>query len=158
MFGSFPESGLDNTHCFDRIGRLGLYGFDAVSDPPLLQTSGSPNVDWSNVNWGKLQTQCGEANKARFGHVYGRLNLIFDYPEMDQSLSLKRNTMLRLRTSKRSLFSSSKKYKERTAVLLRAWQGMEYTSELLQSVRSMISELSLQYVFSDFNFRFWTRS
>ncbi|CAF9919556.1 MAG: hypothetical protein ALECFALPRED_001216 [Alectoria fallacina] len=51
--------------------------------------------------------------------------------------------MLRLKTSKRSLFSSSKKYKERTAVLLRAWQGMEYTSELLQSVRSMISELSL---------------
>lgn len=51
--------------------------------------------------------------------------------------------MLLLRSSKISFFSPSKKYKDKTAVLLRAWQGIEYTSDLLQSVRSMISELSL---------------
>lgn len=142
MFGSFSESGLDSTHCFDPSGRLGLYGFGAVGHQPLHQTSGSAYVDWSNVNWGQLQAQCGEANKARFRHSPGQ-NMILVYPETGKSLSPKRDTMLMLRTSKRSLFSPLKKYKDRTAVLLRAWQGMEYTSDLLHSVRSMISELSL---------------
>ena len=142
MFGSFAESGLDSTHCFDRDGRLGLYGFDAVRDRHLLQTSGSPDVDWSIVDWGQLQAQCEEANEARLSRSSG-LNLVLAHPETGKSLSLKSKMTLRLRNSKRSLFSSSKKFKNRTAIILRAWQGMKYTPELLQSVRSMISELSL---------------
>lgn len=142
MFGSFAESGLDSTHCFDRSGRLGLYGFGDVRDRHLLQTSESPNVDWSNVDWGQLQAQCEEANKARFSRSPEK-NLVFAYPETEKSPSLKRITTPMMRSSKHSLFSPSMKYKDRTAVLLRAWQGMEYTPELLQNVRSMISELSL---------------
>lgn len=142
MFGSFAESGLDSTHCFDRSGRLGLYGFDTVRDRALLRNSGVPDVDWSNVDWGQLQAQCAEANKARFSRSPGQ-NLFLAYPETEKSLSLKRNTVHNWRRTKRSLFSQPEKYKDRTAVLLRAWQGMEYTPELLQSVRSMISELSL---------------
>lgn len=142
MFGSFTESGLDSTHCFDRSGRLGLYGFDTVRDRALLQDTGSPDVDWNEVDWGQLQAQCEEANKARFSHSAGR-NMVLTYPETEKPLSLKRSTILTSKRSKRSLFAPSKKYRDRTAVLLRAWQGMEYTPELLQSVRSMVSELSL---------------
>ena len=142
MFGSFGESGLDDTHCFDRSGRLGLYGFDAVQDQPLLPTPGSPDVDWSSVNWGQLQTQCGDANKARFTHGL-RQNLVLAYPETENHLSSKRSAMLMSISTRRSFSSPVKKYQDRTAVLLRAWQGMEYSPELLQSIRSMISELSL---------------
>ena len=133
MFGSFAESGLDNTHCFDRSGRLGLYGLDTVRHRTLLQDSRGPDVDWNKVNWGQLQVQCEEANKARFGHSDGR-NMVLAYPDTEKSLS---------RSGKRSLFAPSKKYRDRKAVLLRAWQGMEYTPELLQSVRAMVSELSI---------------
>lgn len=142
MFGSFAESGLDSTHCFDRGGRLGLYGFNVTQDRSLLQDSVDSDVDWSDVNWGEFQAQCGEANRARFSGSPGR-NLIFAYPETKESPSRKRNLMLDPRSSKRSLFSPSKKYKDRTAVILRAWQGVLYTPELLQHIRSMVSELSL---------------
>lgn len=142
MFGSFAESGLDSTHCFDRKGRLGLYGFDVGRDRPSLQTSGSLDADWSNVDWGQLQAQCREANKARFSRGPGQ-RLVLAYPEAEKPPSPKRETMLVSRSGKRSFFSPPKKHKDRIAVLLRAWQGMEYTPELLQSVRSMISELSL---------------
>lgn len=142
MFGSFAESGLDSNHCFDRSGRLGLYGFDNVRDRALLRNPGASHVDWSNVDWGQLQVQCGEANKARFSRSLER-KLVLAYPETEKSPSLKRNMVLKRRSGKRSFSPQSEKYKDRTAVLLRAWQGMEYTPELLQSVRSMISELSL---------------
>lgn len=133
MFGSFAESGLDDTHCFDRSGRLGLYGLDTLPDRGLFQDPRGPDVDWNKVNWGQLQAQCEEANKARFSHSDGR-NMVLAYPDNRKSLS---------RKSKRSLFAPSRKYRDRTAVLLRGWQGMDYTPELLQSVRSMVSELSL---------------
>ena len=142
MFGCFAESGLDSTHCFDRGGRFGLYGFDVVRDRALLQDSGSPDVDWNIVDWGQLQAQCEEANKARFGRSAGQ-DLVLAYPETENSLPLKRSTIFTSSSGKRSLFAPSRKYRDRTAVLLRAWQGMEYTPELLQSVRSMVSELSL---------------
>ena len=142
MFGSFAESGLDSTHCFDRDGRLGLYGFDAVRDRPLLPNHGNGDVEWNNVNWGHLQDQCVEANKARFSHDHGP-NLTLAYPETEEPLSLNHTRMRISRSSKRSFFSPSKGSRDRTAVILRGWQGVEYTPELLQSLRSMISELSL---------------
>lgn len=142
MFGSFAETGLDSSHCFDRDGRLGLYGFNSTRDWPLNQTSANTDVDWSNVSWGQLQAQCGEANRARFSRDPER-NLVLPYPEDTESLSPDRNLMLDSRTRKRSLFSPPKNYRDRIAVLLRGWQGLEYTPELLQHIRSMVSELSL---------------
>lgn len=85
MFGSF---GLDSTHCFDRSGRLRLYGFDTVADRFILQTSVS-----SDVEWGRPQAHCGEANKARFSNSPGQ-NLVLSYTEIKRSLSLRRNTIL----------------------------------------------------------------
>ena len=142
MFGSFAESGLDSTHCFDRDGRLGLYGFSEVRDRPLLPTRGNADVKWETVNWGHLQAQCVEANKARFSRNH-RPNLTLTYPEAEEPHTQHRTLIRVSRSSKRSLFSSWKESRDRTAVILRGWQGVEYTPELLQSIRSMISELSL---------------
>ncbi|KAL9065100.1 MAG: hypothetical protein Q9161_008447 [Pseudevernia consocians] len=116
MFGSFAESGLDSTHALIGVvdsASMDLTPFEMAIYPKL------PRVRML-IGAKSIGANC-----------------------KPNSPSPKRITTPMMRSSKRSLFSPSKKYKDRTAVLLRGWQGLEYTPELLQSVRSMISELSL---------------
>jgi hypothetical protein len=141
-FGSHELLGLESEVCFDRYGRLGSYGygyskeeggldeavFDGGEREKKVETAhavgGFPlkKVDWRGVDWGSLQKECGELNKARFKEV-----------EASGKLS----------PAQRRGISGQKKKLPRTAVLLRTWTGYKYTSNDIANLRSLISELSL---------------
>jgi len=143
-FGSHQVLGLQSDVCFDRYGRLGSYGYGYMPDEGGLGVAvfnggerektvetahgvgGFPlrKVDWRGVDWGKLQDECGELNKARFEDpkAGGKLT-----PELKPQ-------------QKRD---GKQKKLPRNAVLLRTYTGYKYTPNDIANLRSLISELSL---------------
>ncbi|KAA8564857.1 hypothetical protein MFRU_008g03010 [Monilinia fructicola] len=76
QMGSFSLFGIDNNLCFERETRLNSYGYvedeGVLNNPvlPLEKPSELPNVQeivqWDDINWGLLQTQCLERNINRY--------------------------------------------------------------------------------------------
>jgi hypothetical protein len=73
--GSYDLLGIRGDVCFDRFGRLGPYGFEkglgvSAEDNFVLQEGqidyAAVDKDDGGINWGRAQTKCYEANKARF--------------------------------------------------------------------------------------------
>jgi len=166
-FGSYNVLGLDRNLCFERETRLGQYGVS-----PVLNKDGT-EIDWDNVNWGKLQDQCLEQNQARFA-TDGPKN---EYVTTDETSStdLKRDlgghgetggdehvmhTVRRFwrRPGKNGSQRRSDKpaagtkrpsnetarLEQRTALLLRSFSGKTYTENDKQVIRSLVTELSLR--------------
>ena len=119
--GSHHELDLDENICFDRFGRLGLYGFgsnDAVHEGE--KTSESQYVyaehpsdqrgttDYTLIDWGTAQARCLEKNRRRF-------------------TGAKRKTTI-----------------PRHAYILRTWTGYEYDEHQIYTMRAMINELALK--------------
>lgn len=144
MIGSYGETGVDNAHCFDRNGRLSTYGFGESGGEGDFgknqnQTK-QTQVDWDKVDWGSLQTQCLERNADRFRQSPAQdPDLILRQPDTPP----KRESDQHEARHPRALIGKPKEYKGRTAVVLRAWDTVEYNPDVLQTVRAMISELSL---------------
>ncbi|KGO68034.1 Protein of unknown function DUF3405 [Penicillium italicum] len=65
IFGSHKAVGLDESLSFDRYTRYGAYGF-AQSEKDIENWIKPKKLDWSIVDWGKLQTQCAAKNADRF--------------------------------------------------------------------------------------------
>ena len=84
------------------------------------------DIDWDQVNWGNLQRECVRLNSDRFG-----LNSRTDHTGSTHQ------------SKDPSSGASDPTRKQRTAVLLRAYSGLEYTPNMLQNIRAMITELSL---------------
>lgn len=64
MFGSHDAVGWDAQLSFDRYTRYGAYGF---GENDTVDNWARPSkVDWENVSWGDLQTQCVAENAGRF--------------------------------------------------------------------------------------------
>lgn len=143
MFGSYYEGGLDSRHCFDREGRLGPYGFQSVKANDTTKRAQPSKVDWDNVDWGSLQDQCVERNKDRYEYEPRASPSKLWYPTKENVLDI--NQTVGSDENEDSDWSprSAKKYKKRTAVLLRGWDSLDYTRDILQNVRAMITELSL---------------
>ncbi|RAL61329.1 hypothetical protein DID88_009465 [Monilinia fructigena] len=76
QMGSFSLFGIDNNLCFERETRLSSYGYvedfgvlnDPVSPPEKLseQLNVQEIVQWDDINWGSLQTQCLGRNINRY--------------------------------------------------------------------------------------------
>jgi len=139
IFGSHEELGLDSGICFERYGRLGAYGFGyGVSEGGLgvgeygedgkgPGTVPMQKIDWTEVDWGKVQGRCIEQNKARFAS-----------PAVEGSGDT--GSLL----GPRETSSSEEETKvRRTAFLLRTWDDYEYTPNDIINLRSIISELSI---------------
>lgn len=142
MFGSFNESGFDDTHCFDRQGRFGPYGYTEDS----TDLNGRPideeeAVDWNGVNWGDLQDQCVERNVDLFGLLDNQTHVSpFKLPDASSSTGKhSRREALRQRSTARD----SKGQLSRKAVLVRCKDSKKYNTEVLHNLRSMVTELSL---------------
>ncbi|KAF7518687.1 hypothetical protein PCG10_010583 [Penicillium crustosum] len=132
MFGSYQATGLDGNVCSNRFSRLGAYGYGSDTTHP---TSG---VNWNETNWGSLQSQCFERNVGRYSPSETNSRPI--------RLTLPVHPRVAARTLPRDQPTSSphsSRYKPRSAVILRAWHDMEWTENLKQNVRSLITELSL---------------
>ena len=135
--GDANITGIDINHCFDRYHRFGPYGYEQGNaeevddyDAPVTKP------DWSSVHWGQLQDQCLVANKERY------------QPNARQPINLKPGKELpkdaaRLPTEAPEPPSTAPLHKTRTALLIRTWEGYEYTNNDLEAIRALITELSL---------------
>ncbi|KAK3360070.1 hypothetical protein B0T25DRAFT_601400, partial [Lasiosphaeria hispida] len=153
-FGSYRVLGIDQNLCFERETRLGRYGMI-----PTVDRTGQ-GVGWEQVNWGELQHQCRERNKARFAsggprNAYvGSVGSVF--PSQDEAglrevpfQGQKRRRVRQLGsktngTERRTKPTTPKAREPRTALLLRSYTGRQYSDNDKQVIRSLITELSLR--------------
>ncbi|KAF4125711.1 Protein of unknown function (DUF3405) [Geosmithia morbida] len=161
--GHYDPFGLDFNICWERETRLGPYGFTQQ----MKKIGGeSEPVDWDNVNWGDLQRRCVHKNAKRFDLHKSRENPYLDaYPETAKDVKVvskeqredevepSSEVMKRDASSsfdagavEEPTHGSDQGYnaEKRTALLLRAYTGKEYTENDKHFIRAMINELSLK--------------
>ncbi|KAK3403006.1 hypothetical protein B0T20DRAFT_399769 [Sordaria brevicollis] len=149
-FGSYEVLRIDKNICFERETRLGPYGVASVEDKD------GQLIAWDNVDWGELQLQCMEKNKARFATEYP--SNIFSDSNSDDSTENGNKTdrsldPLAAKNTKRwwnpikqfvSPANITGRTEPKSAVLLRSYTGKKYTENDKQVIRSMVTELSLR--------------
>ncbi|PGH34041.1 hypothetical protein GX50_03097 [[Emmonsia] crescens] len=120
LFGSHEAVGFNEDVFFDRYTRYGAYGYG--ENESFVKNWNKPaRVQWGQINWGKLQEQCFLKNADRFSTEE---SLLADLPQ---------------NSPKRQIAPEA-----RTAVLIRTYIGKTYSDNDMQTIRSLISELSLQ--------------
>lgn len=129
MFGSYEALGLDANICADRCARWSAYGYqEGEGHSPCPR---SVRLNWEEVNWGKLQAQCTEKNANRYRNAVATV----------------RPTLLRPSAwtppAEDAKVESTPEYHSRTAIIVRSWSTMEWTSSHRQYLRSLIMELAL---------------
>lgn len=161
-FGSFDLFDIDPNICYERDTRLGQYGLQLQWD------KSSHMLDWTKIQWGKLQQECTDKNKARFdksqfpaGHVAtaediaktgtgdAAVDAADELRRQRQAQRLKRRgfTEARVARDKNSSLPTVRSEtppESRTAVLLRSYTGKRYSENEKQVIRSLISEMSLR--------------
>lgn len=133
--GSGAVLGLDHDVCFDRFNRLGPYGYgQTVSSGPSDWSRPEDRPEWSSVWWGQLQDICLLRNKERFAEDAREVTSIAPTDEMPEG-----HEVYTPRIHQRE----DKKYHSRTALLIRTWEGYQYTENDLETFRALVTELSL---------------
>ncbi|KAL9094406.1 MAG: hypothetical protein Q9165_003256 [Trypethelium subeluteriae] len=140
----FPDSqvnnaditGLNTNICFDRYNRYGAFGLRAEGEEDIFQwRKPEEQPRWDRVHWGKLQNECLVRNQDRYEASVRSPSVQWspwELPENHAQMPIMDKTA-----------TSSAQYKKRTAILIRVWEGYDYTDNDIQAIRSMISELSL---------------
>lgn len=128
--------GIDETVCFDRLNRFGPYGYGKTGEGDRMASVDPEHptqaVDWTAVRWGKLQDQCLARNKDRYR------------PNARDAMILKPNkTLPSTPFTEETAAVSGQKYRSRTAVLIRTWEGYNYKENDLMTIRSLVQEFSL---------------
>jgi hypothetical protein len=91
-------------------------------------------VNWDRVDWGNLQDECFERNRHRFPFPAPSVKLADDV-----RYTLRARTRIHP-TPPWSAFENTR----RTALVLRAYEGFQYTPEDMWSIRSIITEAALK--------------
>lgn len=134
--GSYSILDIDNNICFERETRLGNYGYlESKGD----SANSSASTVWNKVNWGNLQEQCAKKNLDRY--VQGRAT--------NHAAKVGSSERVDDQTGKHELRgllndTAVAPGKARTAVLIRACVGRNYTENDKQNIRSLVTELSLR--------------
>lgn len=126
----------DPTKCYIGHSRLGPYGY---GDGDFFQESDEttpPRVNWTNVDWGNLQSECFENNRK----LYAPNATTYSKFVMPDKLS---GETSKLKQSEHAS-PTSEVTKSRTAVIFRSWASYEFKGSILPYLRSLITELSLQ--------------
>ncbi|KAF2170801.1 hypothetical protein M409DRAFT_51057 [Zasmidium cellare ATCC 36951] len=123
-----------DAHCFDRHHRYGPYGF-GQGEREDAEDWQEPTVrpDWTSVNWQKLQDKCLMKNKDRYKPKARQPPVLKPGKDLPSKLS-SAPPVPQLR---------SPDYHSRTAILVRAWEGLPFGEDELQNMRALITELSL---------------
>ncbi|KAK4694677.1 hypothetical protein P7C71_g2946, partial [Lecanoromycetidae sp. Uapishka_2] len=150
VIGSYKETGLHSDFCFDRHSRYDPYGYDEGDFSGAQdKASRASKVIWDNVNWGELQKECFLRNEGRY-KPYNRTDAstTFRMPTKEDHDEVDRTLILASEASKEGTSywqwqAKRKGYKKKNAVVLRTWDGNEWTVDTMQFVRSYIMELAL---------------
>jgi hypothetical protein len=132
-FGSYEAINLSRSFCTDRYSRYGPYGAgedENAGDIPFKKPS---SVHWDKVDWGTLQQNCLQRNAGRYDNVRQ------DHKKMWGLHRGNDNTTTHTQPSN----PRSAQSKLRSAVIMRTWIGMNFTSQDLQNIRATVMELSL---------------
>ena len=172
VMGSHDVLGLRNNICFERFGRLGAYGYGYSTrrgglgaglhgdrdgaDDMWLDNENVTEVNYSNIQWVKLQKSCGAKNKDRFAVASDRKGNLFQDMHTSQrhenSADDEDFEGIKLGPSSTATNGTSAKVPSkqinlmhipRTVILIRTWWNYEYTPEDVIYLRSLITELSL---------------
>ncbi|KAL2191939.1 hypothetical protein L209DRAFT_85780 [Thermothelomyces heterothallicus CBS 203.75] len=146
VIGSHGLLGLRDDVCFDRFGRYGPYGLGYSFDEGGVgvgmdtERAGSEavwaktgKINYDNIDWGEAQDRCYESNKGRFVE-----------PGAQTQPSPTRSTTRNAERSSSSSGGTQKKKIPRTAVVVRAYTGFQWTHHAVLNFRAMISELALR--------------
>lgn len=121
--GDATATGIDLSICFDRFSRYRPYGQKPEHAHHHAHASSSqPHTtpNWSETQWQRLQQNCVALNQKRYA--------------LGESSGIQ--PKLNMRASTKALHA-------RTAILIRTWEGYNYTENDLQSIRALIVETSL---------------
>lgn len=135
-FGSYEAMGLDGDVCTDRYSRFGAYGFEEDHDDNIPGFIRPPLVSWFEVDWHDLQSRCLERNINRY-----KPGSTMNYTRQ-QPLSFELREPPRNNRDSQSP-SDLRQYHPRSALLIRAWHSMLWTSNHREYLRALIMELSL---------------
>ena len=136
-FGSYAAMGLDGDVCTDRYSRFGAYGYDEASDEIVSGFTRPAKVNWGEVDWYELQSLCFERNANRYppgSAVNGSLGrpLTFESREPPRKFDGSGNSE-----------PGQKGYHPRSALLIRSWHDMVWTTHHREYLRALIMELAL---------------
>ncbi|PFH55579.1 hypothetical protein XA68_17996 [Ophiocordyceps unilateralis] len=133
VMGSYELLGIRDDVCFDRFGRYGPYGLGysklhgGAGVGAETESSGSEEIwaetgqiNYNRVDWGAAQERCHAANRHRF----------VEPDKTTQELP----TSAEARAGKKS----------RMAVVVRCYQGFQWTELAVLNFRAMVTELSLK--------------
>jgi len=125
--GSYKELGIDQSW-MTVDGRYGPYGYGEEDEETYNRT----RVDWDNVSWGDLQSDCFDRNTRRFPSTASRIT---------------NEPRFRLRND--SIVGELRSWEEftptrRTAIVVRTYDGYRYMPEDLYNLRSLVVEAGLR--------------
>ncbi|EPS38227.1 hypothetical protein H072_8101 [Dactylellina haptotyla CBS 200.50] len=176
VLGSSELLGLDNTVCFEREALLTPYGFGDNSTAELKEDwKNVTSLDFSNVNWGKLQEECVFRNRGRFnpspttasGYVPPWVSPTGSPKPKKVKAKPEDEKAEKEKTEKEARdISGGPRYRHRTAVVLRSWDTFRFNPDDIINLRRLITELTLfsggEYAVhvlvdvKDFNIPIWT--
>ena len=134
--GDADAVGIDVEHCFDRHNRYGPYGYGQRSEREVYRWQRPfTQPDWSSIRWGRLQDRCLKSNKYRYLPNARQSIVLAPRKDLLESASLLVPGFNRQ--------SGHKRYHSRTAILIRTWEGYDYTPNDLEAIRALITETSL---------------
>jgi hypothetical protein len=132
--GSYSTLNIDHNLCFERESRLHPYGY--IDDSEEFETLEKRRI-WEDVKWGQMQDQCAQKNWNRFlgsgksnwkREDLGWRTGIDETPEAELSMTP----------------TTPENGTARSAVVIRVWEGKEFTEDDKQTTRSLITELNLR--------------
>ncbi|BCS23138.1 uncharacterized protein APUU_31363S [Aspergillus puulaauensis] len=137
-FGSYEALGLDRDVCTDRYSRFGTYGYDEDSVDEVSGFTRPAPVMWWEVDWNRLQSLCLERN----GNRYESIDTVSASSQSPLVLGLPQAPKKPGETEPGGT-SNVKQFYPRSAVLIRAWNGLDWTPNHREYLRALIMELSL---------------
>ncbi|KAF3933202.1 hypothetical protein ABW20_dc0104388 [Dactylellina cionopaga] len=133
--GSNSLLGLDDSVCFEREALLTPYGFGDNSTLEVKDDwKNATAINFSRVDWGRLQDDCVVRNKNRFDPSPTQASgfVPMSTPSPTEPAKVKRGNS-----------TTTTKYRPRTAVVLRSWDTFKFLPDDIINLRRMITELTL---------------
>ena len=148
IIGSYRETGLESDFCLDRHARYDPYGYEDEFPDAEEPHVGSSKVEWKDVRWGQLQRDCLARNEDRYEPIEEALRNKFRLPTKDDQEGVDSTLVFASNESNavqpfRLWQQNRQSYKKKSAMVLRTWEGNEWTTDTIQYVRSLIMELAL---------------
>ena len=164
IIGSYDETGLNSQFCFERSTRMKPYGF--VDEHTMMEELTEADMNsweepqkdiWKEVRWGVLQQKCIASNQDRYEPAEKSKKETFRWPESfdvedvddvlinssDESDILMESENPNPKATYRRWKESKKEYKQKSALVLRTYDGLDWTPATVRHIRSYIMELSL---------------